>query len=448
MPIKLHWGQSKIYRDLFIDRAHRFVVNNCSRGWGKSYFAASAACTAIFELMELPVNVPNKVVYIIAPTYDQVKDIYFPLVAYDLGMEQWALKSSRDLGRFLFPRNVELRLVSYETVERMRGKGAYFVVWDEVSSCLKGIDPKEAWESVIYPCITTRWSVKRAQAYGAKSPGRALIISTPKGFNYFYDLYNFRELDERWSSYHFDYTQSPFLDIAEIDKARENMDPIKFASEYLASFKESGNNVFYMFDRTKHVRKDLPDFFLGDNKSKREDIHAMIDFNVGIQATSICAIRGGQVHVLDEMKGHPDTETLALALRQKYEGHKIFAYPDPSGKARKSSAPVGVTDFTILQSAGIQVLSRQSAPPISDSVQAVNRMLETASGKMNFFVHPRCKGVIESLERTKWVDNKPETAVIDKTEGIEHFSDGIRYGVEYMFPVVSHQKRTSRGFGF
>jgi hypothetical protein len=174
----------------------------------------------------------------------------------------------------------------------------------------------------------------------------------------------------------------------------------------------------------------------------------MIDFNVGIQATSICAIRGGQVHVLDEMKGHPDTETLALALRQKYEGHKIFAYPDPSGKARKSSAPVGVTDFTILQSAGIQVLSRQSAPPISDSVQAVNRMLETASGKMNFFVHPRCKGVIESLERTKWVDNKPETAVIDKTEGIEHFSDGIRYGVEYMFPVVSHQKRTSRGFGF
>jgi hypothetical protein len=147
--------------------------------------AGVAGVTAIFELLELPEDVPNKTVHIIAPTYDQVTDIYYPLLNYDLGMENYAIKSSRDLGRFVFPKNVELRLLSYEAVERMRGKGSYFTVWDEVSSCKKGIDPREAWQGVIQPCIVTRWSQKRANMYGSRSAGRALIISTPKGYNYF-----------------------------------------------------------------------------------------------------------------------------------------------------------------------------------------------------------------------------------------------------------------------
>jgi hypothetical protein len=75
-------------------------------------------------------------------------------------------------------------------------------------------------------------------------------------------------------------------------------------------------------------------------------------------------------------------------------------------------------------------------------------MLNTAAGDVNMFVHPRCRGVIESLERTKWVDGKPETATIDKSENIEHFSDGIRYGTEYLFPVQTGTKRVARGFGF
>ena len=125
MGIRLHEGQSEVYKDLFVDQVCRFSVVCCSRGWGKSYMAGVAGVTAIFELLELPEDVPNKTVHIIAPTYDQVTDIYYPLLNYDLGMENYAIKSSRDLGRFVFPKNVELRLLSYEAVERMRGKGKY-----------------------------------------------------------------------------------------------------------------------------------------------------------------------------------------------------------------------------------------------------------------------------------------------------------------------------------
>ena len=325
---------------------------------------------------------------------------------------------------------------------------AYFVVWDEVSSCKKGIHPREAWQSVIQPCITTRWSQQRADAYGARSAGRALIISTPKGYNFFHELFNFREIDKLWGSYQYDYTESPYLDPEEIEKLRHQIDPIQFASEYLASFKESGNSVFYCFDRDKHVSADLPYFYPPESGERGEDVHICIDFNVGLQCSSAFAIRGKQVHFLDEFKGHPDTETLAISLSTKYKGHKIYAYPDPSGRARKSSAPVGRTDFSILESYGIKCLAHIKAPAIVDSVAAVNRMLMTAAGDISMYVHPSCKGLIQSLERTIWVDKNPDTATIDKSAGVEHYSDGVRYGIEYNFPINTGSKRAIRGFGF
>jgi hypothetical protein len=179
-----------------------------------------------------------------------------------------------------------------------------------------------------------------------------------------------------------------------------------------------------------------------------EDVHVNIDFNVGLQCSSAFAIRGGQVHILDEFKGHPDTETLAVSIKTKYEGHKIYAYPDPTGRARKSSAPIGRTDFSILTSYGIECLAREKSPPIIDSVAAVNRMLKTAAGEVNMYFHPRCQGLIKSMERTKWVDKNPDTAAIDKSEGVEHYSDGVRYGTEFLFPIQASNRVTHRGLRF
>ena len=452
MNISLHESQSEVFKDIFVERSVRHAVVVASRGWGKSWFAGTCAVNAVFELLALHKNVPNKNVYIIAPTYDQVTDIYYPMLAYQMGIEDYCIKSSRDTGIFWFENDVILRLVSYEAVERLRGKGAYFVVNDEVSSWKKGIGLKEAWESVIEPCIATRWSPARAKAYRAISPGRSLTISTPMGYNYLYDMYNRHEIDKVWKSYHFDYTSSPFLDPAEIERIMHHIDPLKFAREYKARFEDSGNSVFYCFDRKTHVTKEVPLFREASSYSKMdgEDVHCAIDFNVGIQATSVWAIRGNQAHCIDEFKGHPDTETLAQVLKAKYKdkGHKVYVYPDPSGRARKTSAAVGVTDFSILQSAGLNVLSKSKAPSIVDSVACVNRKLKTAAGDIDVYIRPECSGTIASLERTAWVDKNPDLAVIDKSEGVEHFSDGIRYFFDYKFPIRAGASVVKRGFGF
>ena len=448
--ITLHESQSTVFDDLFVSKVCRHAVVVASRGWGKSWFAATCAVAAVFELLELHPNVPNKNVYIIAPTYDQVTDIYYPMLAYQMGLENYCVKSSRDTGIFWFKNDVILRLVSYEAVERLRGKGAYFVVNDEVSSWKKGIGLQEAWESVIEPCIVTRWSPRRARSFLAKSPGRSLTISTPMGYNYLYDMYNRQEIDKIWKSYHFDYKSSPFLDEDEIERIKHNIDPLKYAREYLARFEDSGNNVFYMFDRKVHVTNDIHYFAPPEKGKKGEDVHVAIDFNVGIQASSAWAIRGNQPHCLEEFKGHPDTETLALVLKHKYKdnGHDVYVYPDPSGRSRKTSAAVGVTDFSILQAAGLKVVAKSKAPGIVDSVNCVNRKLKNAAGDVDTFVRPTCPGVIKSLERTSWVDKNPDLAVIDKSEGVEHFSDGIRYFFDNKFPITNGSRTVIRGFNF
>jgi hypothetical protein len=444
MSVDLHPAQSLIYEAMFVERTARWFPACCSRGFGKSYLAAVAATTAIAELLTLVTSVPNKTVYIIAPTLDQAKDIYFPLLVNDFNLDLYTIKPpARDTGRFYFPKGVILQLTSYEAIERMRGKGAYFVVMDEVSSWTKGMGFKAAWEDIIQPAITTRWSKQAAKLHGAPSPGRALIISTPKGFNYFQEICTYHESDEDWTFFHFTYRDSPYLDPEDIEKLRDRIDAITFATEYEADFKESGASVFYSFDRNIHVRKDLEPFKEG------EDVHICIDFNVMLQCSAVCAIRGHQVHFLEEFKGHPDTDSLAQTIKSKYidKGHRVFAYPDPSGNSRKTSAPVGVTDFSILRSYGITVLARSKAPPIVDSVAAVNGKLLNARGVANMFFHPDAKLLINSMERTVWLDSNPDLAVIDKTNGDEHFSDGVRYLTEFLYPIRG-KRGAKRGFGF
>jgi len=461
MPeINLHKNQSTILRDLFVDHTCRNSVSVCARGFGKSYLAATAVRIAVKELMELPPAIPNKNVYIVAPTFSQTTDIFYPILAYELQLDRLAIRSSSYLGTFTFPNNVALNLTSAESIDRMRGKGSYFTVNDEVSSWFNNKHDKarSAFHDVIEPCITTRWSPERAAYYqeridsgyygekyiGIKvQPGRTLTIGTPKGYNFLYDMYNYQDLDSSWKSYQFDYTGSPYISDAEVERLRHILDPITFASEYGAQFKESGKNVFYCFSREDHVVKNISPI------DAEEILYIAIDFNVDVQATSVWVMREHKLVCVEEFSGHPDTAALATSLKTRYKENKVInVFPDPTGKSKKTSAPIGSTDLSILKKAGFNVLARNGSPAIVDSVAAVNSKLKTQAGDIGLVISSKCQGVIKSLERTSWLDNNSNTATIDKSMGVDHFSDGIRYMIEYMYPIKLNNKLTARGFGF
>ena len=431
--VELHPAQSDVFKDMFVTNSCRFQNICASRGWGKSVYAGAAAAKAVEILTKMPPGTPNRNVSLIAPTHSQASDIYYPLLAYQFGLLNYATKSSRRDGTFFFGNEVLLKIWSAEAIERMRGTGQYFVVADEFASWeVPNTTLEDAWESIIWPCIDTRWP----------GQGKGLIISTPRGMDYFYDLHQKELISEEWKSYHYTYRDSPYLDTKTIEANKALMDPLKFAREYEASFEDSGAQVFYPFDRKIHVDRDLPYFRQG------ETVNAMIDFNIGVMATCFVATRGNQIHILDESTGKRDTPELAGFIHDKFLAdasleHRVLGFPDPSGRSRKTSAAVGRTDFSILEAHKIHCLARHKAPPIVDSVAAVNRKLLNARGNVELYIHPRCVNTIKSLERTVWLERNPDTAQIDKSGGHEHWSDGLRYGIEYLYPVGATGRRVS-----
>ena len=62
-----------------------------------------------------------------------------------------------------------------------------------------------------------------------------MFISTPKGFNHFYDLYGFENKDSDYKSFHFTSYDNPHLPVEELDKAKEELTDNRFGQEYMAA---------------------------------------------------------------------------------------------------------------------------------------------------------------------------------------------------------------------
>ena len=106
-------------------------------------------------------------------------------------------------------------------------------------------------------------------------------------------------------------------------------------------------------------------------------------------------------------------------------------YPDPSSKARKTSAG-GTTDLALLKNAGFEVRARNKAPLVRDRINAVNSKFKNTKGVNSLYVLKSCKNVIKSIERQIY---KEGTNVPDKDGSHDHFNDALGYLVEYNFPV-------------
>lgn len=76
--------------------------------------------------------------------------------------------------------------------------------------------------------------------------GWALLISTPKGKGWFYDLWRLGQNgnDPRWRSWQLPSSRNPHLDQAEIDAVRSRIPEAVFRQEFLAEFIEGAGQVF------------------------------------------------------------------------------------------------------------------------------------------------------------------------------------------------------------
>ena len=202
------------------------------------------------------------------------------------------------------------------------------------------------------------------------------------------------------------------------------MDKRQFEQEYLASFINFTGQIYYNFDRKKHVAKQE---FIKD-----APIWIGIDFNIDPMSASVCQIVNGKLHQFDEISIYgSNTEELCQEIMNRYDKTKVICTPDPAGNQRKTSAS-GKTDITILQQY-FKVETKRKHDAVRDRINAVNSLMESADGTVRFSIDPNCMNSIRCLERQVY---KEGTAIPDKDGGFDHQNDALGYLVAHIAPIT------------
>jgi hypothetical protein len=152
-----------------------------------------------------------------------------------------------------------------------------------------------------------------------------------------------------------------------------------------------------------------------------------MDFNVNPMSAVIAVRAADNCHVLEALEvPTSNTEEMAAEIHQRYPNRRVIVCPDPSGRARKTSAPVGQTDFTILERAGFEVRAPSRAPLVPDRVNNTQAMLKSADGVRRLFVKsgPETMPLVRSLDGLTY---KEGTSQPDKTLGLDHIADALDY---------------------
>ena len=382
----------------------RFRVAICGRRFGKTHLAIRELCKEAAE--------PRREVWFVAPTYRQAKQIVWRKLKYKLQDLNWCERVNESELSIDLKNGSRISLKGADNADSLRGVGLDFLVMDEFAD----IGP-EAFYEVLRPTL-------------ADKQGRALFIGTPRGMsNWSYDLYRMPQEDpDTWSSFQYTTLQGGNVDELEIDQARKLLDARTFQQEFEATFVTAGNRVWYAFDRLKNVQP-----WTGEIPSA---IEIGCDFNLNPISAVVFARSGNHVWAIDEIEIYgSNTQELVQEIRSRYNKHRaerITVYPDPAGSAGSTKAATGVTDHSILRNAGFKVLAPRAHNAIKDGVNAVNSMLCNSLGEQRFFVDPRCRRLIECLERHNY---KPGTSQPDKDSGYDHLTDAARYYFDYVWPV-------------
>jgi len=403
--IKLTKKQSKVFNSLA-----RFRVLIAGRRFGKTFLSVA-------ELLRVACNKKEAICWYVAPTYKMAKRLAWKRLKKLTPKSIIDSKNETDLTITLINGSV-IALHGADKPDSLRGDGLDFVIFDEFADI-----NQEAWEEVINPALTDK-------------EGSALFIGTPKGYNWAYELFKKAKELPNWCCWQYTTAQGGNVKESEIQRARDTMDSRKFRQEMLATFEALADRVYDQFERTHNVKPvdDLP-----ATKDYAQPVLLVgMDFNI-LPMSAVLAIRNGtECHVFDNIElPVSNTEEMAAEIRRRYPERQIIVCPDPSGKARKTSAPVGQTDFTILQRYGFYIQAPNAAPLVVDRINNTQAMLCTESGLRRLLINPRCEALIKCLDGLTYVDGRP-----DKKSGLDHLTDALGYLLWMQFNLLEQNTWT------
>jgi PBSX family phage terminase large subunit len=364
---------------------HRFRVVNCGRRFGKTTLAVE-------DIKGFALHKACRIAYI-APTFAQARDIAWQMLIREL--KPIIIGSPNETRLELKVRNIKktestIILRGWEAIETLRGQQFDFIIIDEIAS-MRNFWLN--WQEVVRPTLTD-------------TRGQALFISTPKGFNHFYDLYNLESKDEDYKSFHFTSYDNPNIPKDEIDKASQEITEDRFAQEYLADFRKTEGLVYKEFNREKHVNENEP--------TTIEETILGVDFGYTNPA-SIIPIRIDQDnHYWIREEWYKSKQTTEQIAEQANLYKSTKCYPDPAEPDR----------IAILKKAGLNC--REVSKDIVAGVDHVREMFK----QNRIHIHPDCKNLIYELETYRYPDKKPEQNEAEKpVKENDHALDALRYAL-------------------
>ena len=380
----------------------RFRVLVSGRRFGKTYLC-------ITEMMKYATKVKQNIWYV-APTFKMAREIVWNKLKEMLSNFKWIdTINESNLSIKVKKTGSIISLKGCENYDSLRGVGIDFLILDEFAD----IDEK-AWTEVLRASI-------------ADTEGDVLMCGSPKGFgNWSYRMYLKGKQDAEWDSFQFTTLQGGMVSKEEIEQAKQDIDIRTFRQEFEGTFENYAGAVYYNFHAVENVKEKKIDF--------TKPLHIGLDFNVDPMSASVAQIDKEIIHFVDEIVIYSsNTDEMVEEIRDRYgDKTKIFIYPDPACRQRKTSAG-GKTDLSILQNAGFNVKCKFKHSPVRDRINAVNSSLKSANGKRYIFVDPSCKIITKGLQRQIYKEN---TNIPDKEQGFDHMNDSIGYLIEIVKPLT------------
>jgi hypothetical protein len=230
------------------------------------------------------------------------------------------------------------------------------------------------------------------------------------------------------------YLDNPFLEPEAIQEAEDDKrtDPEMYEHVWGGGYFLGGSGRVYSSFLNRPWDKGNIDESIVDMGG---ELLVGMDFNVNPMSAVVAQRAVDECEILAALQvPTSNTEEMAAELRRTYPNRRIIVCPDPSGKARKTSAPVGQTDFTILERAGFEIRSPSAAPPVVDRENNANAMYHDGkSERRRCRIHPDAKALITGLANLTY---KEGTSQRDKKSGYDHICDAADYLLWQEFNVL------------
>lgn len=224
MRVRLNKWQNEVAID-----PHRFKVICAGRRSGKSVLAR-------LTLLKWALSSIGTY-YLVSPTYRQAKSIHWVELRKEVPRE-WIAKTNETELSLTLKNGSVIQLHGAENPDTLRGVKLRGLVIDEIASIRNW---NWLWQEVLRPTLTD---------YEAP----AIFISTPKGYNHFYELYEQGQSEnDGYKSWRYTSYDNPYIPKDEIDNAKKELTEDTFAQEYMADFRKFTGLALTQFQREIHV---------------------------------------------------------------------------------------------------------------------------------------------------------------------------------------------------